>query len=74
MWETIKEQINDTRCADHGMFFLFIGSHGIENHIYGSDGKLVRLTDLYDLLSVPNNSVIAEKPKLVVIQACSGSK
>jgi len=53
------------------MFFLFIGSHGVENSVYGSDGKLVKLTDLYDLLSAPQNPAVADKPKLVVIQACS---
>jgi len=74
MWHTVKEEVNSMRNADHGMFFLFIGSHGVEGHVYGSDGKLVNLTDLYDLLSVPHNPVVADKPKLVVIQACSGGE
>jgi len=71
IYQTVKAEINNSRNADHGMFFLFIGSHGVENHVYGSDGELVKLTDLYDLLSVPQNPVVADKPKLVVIQACS---
>jgi len=74
MWETVKREVNDVKNADHGMFFLFIGSHGVENHVYGSDGDLVRLIDLYDVLSVPQNPVVADKPKLVVIQACGGGE
>jgi len=71
IYQTVKAEINNSRNADHGMFFLFIGSHGVENHVYGSNGELLKLTDLYDLLSVPQNPVVADKPKLVVIQACS---
>jgi len=71
IYRTVKAEINNSRNAAHGMFFLFIGSHGVENHVYGSNGELVKLTDLYNLLSGPQNSVVADKPKLVVIQACS---
>jgi len=56
------------------MFFLFIGSHGAEEYVCGSDGKLVELAGIYNLLSVPRKKEIQDKPKLVLIQACSNSE
>lgn len=57
------------------MFVLCIMSHGTENDdISGTDGKPVKLTEVYDLLSATKFPAMAGKPKMVILQACSGSK
>jgi len=71
----IRNEVGNRHHAESGVFWLAILSHGTEaNHIYGSDGVLVNLKDVYDLLSPINFPLMAEKPKIVVIQACSGSE
>ena len=59
--------------AKYGMFVLMLSSHGSENSIAGVDGRLVKLTDIYDLLSPKNFPAMSDKPKLIIIQACAGS-
>lgn len=54
------------------MFVLVISSHGTEGHVCGSDDVLVKLTDIYDLLSPKNFTAMKYKPKLIIIQACGG--
>lgn len=57
------------------MFALAIMSHGEENDIIvGSDNQPIRLVELKNMLSKTNFSEMEGKPKLIVIQACSGSK
>lgn len=56
------------------MFVLMLTSHGTENGIAGVDGKLVKLTDIFELLSARNFPSMQGKPKLIVIQACAGGK
>ena len=61
--------------VDYGMFVLVIMSHGDANdRIFGADDKTIQLAEVLDLLSPLNFQTMAGKPKLVVIQACSGSK
>ena len=55
-----------------GVFVLMITSHGYEHCIAGVDHKLVKLTDIYDLLSARNFPAMQGKPKLLFIQACAG--
>ena len=55
-----------------GVFVLMITSHGYEQCIAGVDHKLVRLADIYDLLSARNFPAMQGKPKLLFIQACAG--
>jgi len=57
-----------------GVFVLVITSHGAENCVAGVDGKLVKLTDIYNLLSPRNFPAMQGKPKLIIIQACAGGR
>lgn len=57
---------------DLGAFVLLITTHGSEGMIYGSDGKGIRLSDMYKLFSPKNFPAMKGKPKLIFIQACSG--
>lgn len=72
---TIIEQERGNQ--DHerfGMFVLVIMSHGDANLIYGTNLKPVKLDDIYDRLAAANFRAMAGKPKLIIIQACSGGE
>ena len=70
---SINEETQNPHHKDYGMFILIIMSHGVPNDcIVGTDGKSVTLRDIVDLLSPINFPMMAGKPKLVAIQACSG--
>ena len=69
----IKEETQHPDHEHYGMFILAIMTHGTaKNEVYGSDDKIVNLTEVCDLLSSTKFPVMAGKPKLVIIQACSG--
>ena len=71
----ISDETQKSDHKDYGMFVLVIMSHGDTNdRIFGADGKTIQLAEVLDLLSPLNFPTMAGKPKLVVIQACSGSK
>jgi len=54
---------------------LVIMTHGdVDSFIYGVDGKRVKLTDVYDLLTPLKFPGMSGKPKIVILEACSGSK
>ena len=49
-------------------------SHGTDGLIHGHDDWSVRLHDIYGLLGGTKFPAMAHKPKLVVVQSCSGGK
>ena len=54
-------------------FVLFLMSHGFEDGIYGSDGKPVYLrTQIRKYLIADMCCSLANKPKLIFVQACRG--
>ena len=53
---------------------LVILSHGEENVIIGVDDVSVNVHEIYDLLNAANAPRLANKPKLVFVQACRGGK
>jgi len=58
---------------DLGCHVLVIMTHGgLNNHILGTDLKRVKLTDVYDLLTPLNFPGMAGKPKVVILEVCSG--
>lgn len=57
-----------------GAFVLVITSHGDEGTVIGSDGVHIKLTDIYGLLAPKYFPSMKGKPKLIIIQACAGSK
>ena len=55
------------------MFVLILMSLGKRNDIIlDIERKPIKLMDIYDLLSPINFPAMAGKPKLVIVQACSG--
>lgn len=57
-----------------GSFVLVIMSHGDEGTVLGSDNKHLKIPEILQLLSPKNFPAMKGKPKLVIIQACAGSK
>ncbi|PIC35007.1 hypothetical protein B9Z55_014495 [Caenorhabditis nigoni] len=53
---------------------LVILSHGEENVIIGVDDVSVNVHEIYDLLNAANAPRLANKPKLVFVQACRGER
>ena len=77
--QEIYEQIQlETQRQEHktlGMFVLLLMSFGKrDNIILGSDYQPVDLVKVQDLLSPYNFPAMKGKPKLVIVQACSGCK
>ncbi|CAB3406095.1 unnamed protein product [Caenorhabditis bovis] len=53
---------------------IVILSHGEENQIIGVDDQTVSTHDLLDLLSASKAPNLANKPKLIFVQACRGER
>ena len=57
------------------MFVLVLMSHGGKgNVIYDSKNHPVSFVSIQDLLSPKNFPAMKGKPKLMIVQACSGGK
>ena len=66
----------DTRESVHsnlGMFVLVLMSHGGYGTISAGD-DVIRLGDIYRLLSSHNFPAMRGKPKMIILQACSGGQ
>ena len=51
---------------------LCLLTHGVEDYIYGSDGRTLYLQRLLSSLDNIHCIQMANKPKVVVIQSCQG--
>ena len=57
------------------MFILVLMSHGRRNNvIVGSDSQPIDLIDIQDLLSPTKFPAMKAKPKVMIVQACSGGE
>ena len=82
MIETIHKETQyidrDTGISVHanlGMFVLVLMTHGDYGTIAFKDGngiEQIKLVDLYKLLSPENFPAMKGKPKMIIMQACSG--
>ncbi|XP_041374488.1 uncharacterized protein LOC121387437 isoform X3 [Gigantopelta aegis] len=62
---------------DHSAFDCFVCcilSHGVEGKLYGTNGRLLSITDLTGPFKSQTCSSLAGKPKLFFIQACQGTE
>ncbi|XP_067944843.1 uncharacterized protein [Watersipora subatra] len=58
-----------------GMFVLVIMTHGTSgNHLLDIEGNMIPFINIQDLLSPWNFPAMKGKPKLVILQACSGER
>uniref|UniRef100_A0A8D1VD69 Caspase-2 n=1 Tax=Sus scrofa TaxID=9823 RepID=A0A8D1VD69_PIG len=49
-------------------------SHGVEGGVYGVDGKLLQLQEVFQLFDNANCPSLQNKPKMFFIQACRGDE
>jgi len=69
----VKSEVETDEHRDLGCHVLVIMTHGgLNNQICGTDLKRVKLTDVYDLLTPLNFKGMAGKPKVVILEVCSG--
>ncbi|PIC37497.1 hypothetical protein B9Z55_016107 [Caenorhabditis nigoni] len=74
-----KKEIEDTvkrfgAKTNHGdSAVLAFVTHGCKDGVYGTDGKVFRLDQLYELLSPENSPQLAGKPKVIFAESCRGS-
>ena len=73
-----REIQEETRKAEHrsyGMFVFIIMSHGMRGDVLlDRDNQEVDLVKIRDLLSPRKFPSMKGKPKLMIVQACSGSE
>jgi hypothetical protein len=55
-------------------FVLFLMSHGFPQGIFGTDRKPVYFQDIREYFTAKNCPSLANKPKLIFVQACRGGK
>ena len=73
IYATIKEETRNEKHKKLDMFVLVIMSHGIRGDIVlDRDCQPVEMIKIRDLLSPHEFPAMRGKPKLIVIQACSG--
>jgi len=73
MLSAVKSEVKKKEHEDLGCHVLVIMTHGgLNNHILGTDLKRVKLPDVYDLLTPLNFPGMAGKPKVVMLEVCSG--
>ncbi|XP_067401954.1 caspase-7-like [Emydura macquarii macquarii] len=69
----IEEIYRQESREEHGDCFVSIlSSHGEEGAIFSSEGELVKLTSIFQMLSPRMCPGLAGKPKIFFIQACRG--
>ncbi|XP_052067837.1 caspase-1-like [Mytilus californianus] len=65
----------ETAFEDHSTYDCLVVSiltHGVLGHVYGADGRIVRISQLTSCFSGRRCPSLAGKPKLFFIQACQG--
>ena len=73
--DTIKEETQREEHYRLSMFILVLMSHGTRgNVIIDSKGQPVDLIDIQDLLSPKKFPAMKGKPKVMIVQACSGGE
>ncbi|MEE6486975.1 hypothetical protein FKM82_014747 [Ascaphus truei] len=66
-----------SKLSDHTLLdscVVSILSHGVDGAVYGVDGELVQLQDVFTMLDNAHCPQLQNKPKMFFIQACRGEK
>ena len=75
IYEEIREETEKDVHYNYGMFVLVLMSFGKRGDILlDCDGEDVDLIKIQDMLSPSQFPAMEGKPKLMIIQACSGGK
>ncbi|NWX47240.1 CASP3 protein, partial [Steatornis caripensis] len=69
----IEDLYRQECCCEHGEYFVtIISSHGKEGIVFGCDVEPVKLTRIFQILSLEDCPVLTKIPKIFFIQACQG--
>lgn len=71
----MNRRLVEVSFEDHSQFDCFVCcilSHGVLQNIYGTNGRLVRISELTGIFRSGKCPSLAGKPKLFFIQACQG--
>ena len=75
IYKEIREETQNDKHYTYGMFVFVIMSHGLRGDIIlDRNGQPVDLMKIKDLLSPHDFPAMSGKPKLMVVQACSGGE
>ena len=73
--DTITEETQREEHRRLSMFILVLMSHGTRgNVIIDSQSQPIDLIDIQDLLSTKKFTAMKGKPKVMIVQACSGGE
>jgi len=72
MVQRLTDVAHNVDHADFDCFVCCILTHGVLNHLYGSNGMLVSIKDLTATFQTNRCPSLSGKPKLFFLQACQG--
>ncbi|XP_040292447.1 caspase-2 [Bufo bufo] len=76
--EEMKQELDlFSKLPDHSQLdscIVSILSHGVDGAVYGCDGKLVQMQDVFTKLDNAHCPQLQNKPKMFLIQACRGDE
>ncbi|CAH1786849.1 unnamed protein product [Owenia fusiformis] len=72
--KVLIEERNRSIHAMYDSFVLVILSHGTVDAVYGVDKETVPYKEIYNFFNGENCKNLVGKPKIIIIQACQGSK
>ena len=70
--------VEESKCnpshKDASAFVFVILSHGVQGHVYGTDGHRLSIDSILEAFDGINCPHLAGKPKMFIILACQGGK
>ena len=72
MIKCLKKERDEMSESD--ALIVFIMSHGIPDHVLGTDERPVKIDDITEIFDGNNCELLRDKPKIFFIQACQGSE
>lgn len=72
--QRVLTEASETDHTNYNCFILIILSHGEQGCVYGVDGYKVSVSDIQAKFFAENCKTLANKPKIIIIQACQGGK
>ncbi|XP_052235568.1 caspase-8-like [Dreissena polymorpha] len=73
--EMMRTLVDASHNVDHSKFDCFVCcilTHGVLNHLYGANSRLISLKELTSCFQTNRCPTLAGKPKLFFLQACQG--
>lgn len=72
--QRVLQEASDIDHTNFDCFMLIILSHGEQGYVYGVDGFKVSVPEIQAKFVAEKCTTLANKPKIIIIQACQGGK